>query len=121
MPVVTVYGVPQHVSSHTINTEFRPELKRAMAGVTELHIPTKNISVFVCKENTENSSPAIRQNDIVVFIDLFERPERTDELLNALCKAVVNKIQEFPFSRGALIECFCRFINPMKGFWSSEM
>jgi hypothetical protein len=93
-----------------------------MASVAELAISPKHVSVFIPQENTEDSGFATSQNDVVVFIDLFETPARTPKALNLLCKAIVEKVQELDlFKEETLIKCSCRPINRQNGFWSSEM
>lgn len=116
MPVLVVYGVPQRTSSLQINAYLRPGLKEAVAGISELGLSPKEVSVFLHQENTENSGFAVSQEDIVVFIDgLFEKPERTDEVLSRLARAVVEKIEEFKLTKYGKIECFVRTFNPANG------
>jgi len=119
MPVVTVYGVPRGVTCLEVDYVFRLQLKKAVAGIVELDILPEHVSVFFCKED---SNYATLQKDVVVFVDLFEKPQRTDEVLNRLCRVVVNTIKSFWFAEGeyVIVECFVRLLNPQKGFWSSK-
>jgi|SRR3989344_4852508 len=121
MPVLMIFGIQQDViNSFEINAYLRPGLKEAVAGVTELGLSRKEVSVFLHQENTDDAGFAALQTEIVVFIDgLFEKPERTDEVLNRLAKAVVEKIKEFKFAKHEKVECFVRSFNPARGFFSS--
>ena len=120
MSVLTIYGVPQRTSSLQINVYLRPELKKVVAGISELGLSPKEVDVFLHQENTEDSGFAESQEGIVIFIDgIFERPACTDEVWNRLARAVVEKIKELKFIECDKVKCFVRPLTPARGFFSS--
>ena len=113
MPVVTVLGVPQGMSlSDLIRTE--KSIIDAVVSIVELNNTPNQVTVFF---------PALLMTpptkDVVVFIDLFEKPERTIEVRKLLAQAVGETIRSF--CGDVLVECWVRPFDSTKDFWSSAL
>ncbi|OGF61502.1 hypothetical protein A2662_01880 [Candidatus Giovannonibacteria bacterium RIFCSPHIGHO2_01_FULL_45_33] len=108
MPVVVIYGVPGGESSVQINGLFRPGIREAIADIPQLKCTVWDIDVHILRDITENH----RRENIDVVVKLYEKPERTEEVLNTMCEAVIQKVKEFRFAKVVDVDCYWEFLNP---------
>ncbi len=114
MPIVIVYGIPDGVKEELV-VNFFVDILEEMTGIKELGLEKSQITVFSPKDRMEIGLG----EDIIIFVEgLFEKPERTTEVINLLAKKLVNAA-ETNFPETKVIECFIRTVNPQVGFYSS--
>ncbi len=113
MPVLIVYGVPEHMAFSEIS-KLKKSLKFSVSSVPELHITHSEVSVFFQKDLDQ----PVTGKEIVIFIDgLYDRTERTPSVKNRLASVVGKEMAEY-FPK-AFIEVFVRSFNPILGSWTS--
>lgn len=112
MPVLVIYGFPEDQDSNL--RETREALKIAITAIPELRLTKDQISCFFQMDMSEMKD----SKEIIVFVKgLYDKPERTQEVRDALAKRICAVIdwQLEPFS--GLIECFIEPFNVENGFY----
>ncbi len=105
MPVVTVLGIPKNPGERFLS-ELIGVIQDQIAGVKELGLRREAVSVFFSNDLFQ---PGLGE-EICVFIAIFGKPERTDEVLHHMADRVQRKIKK-DFFPGSLVEVFPQVLN----------
>jgi hypothetical protein len=113
MPVIKVWCLPDGLSEEQLKDLYQKIVTRTRA-VEQLKLGEKDITVLF---PTDHMKFGLGEEIIVEIGNLFRKPERTDEVLNRLCRELGEMIKvEFP---NAFVECTVKTINPLDGYWDS--
>lgn len=122
MPIVVVHGVSRlkDRSQFDLKMFLEQDLPEAVASVEELDIDPSNVTVFAPEGQTNNPSA------VVIFVEgLFQRPERTQEVLQRLAYEV--REATVTFAESCLVDCeaievILRSQNPIDGYsvWQAD-
>lgn len=86
MPILTIKGFPSFWTEEQV-TPVRDGLKKVAANAAPaLKFTEKDILVYI--EYERDSVPA-KEQPVVVYVDMFKKPERTVPMFNMICDAVV--------------------------------
>lgn len=114
MPIVKIEGIPSNFDQQHL-AEIERRIKEAIASVSELRIETNDISVLFPEDRLKKRA----RMEIIATVDgLFTKPERTDEVRQALANKVVGVLTELFQQDVSLIECFVKPFDPKQGFAS---
>jgi len=118
MPVVTIHGFQYFgpfqkgkKDQRRALADFIKAIAQQVASIKELGITENEVTVIIA--DSINEVP-----DVICFIDgLFEKPERTGEVLEQLASAVGSYMYGY-FLHRKLVEVFVRSFNPIQGFFT---
>lgn len=119
MPIVVVHGVNRR-NQHDVKMFLEHDLPEAVASVEELDIGPGNVTVFAPEAQTNDPSA------VVIFVEgLFQRPERTQEVLQRLADEIRDATATF--AESCLVDCeaievILRSQNPIDGYsvWQAD-
>lgn len=119
MPVITIYGIPDKAGF--IGPYLTDKLKQAVSEISELEIGPEHISVLYPRQHPD----AEHESDIIAYVDIFDRPRRTDEVRQRLAEEVCGALAAFANNnrantRAKLIEVFIRPLQEEDGFSSAR-
>lgn len=106
MPVLILLGPPKLLDnmgkeqSDLVKVALEADLREAVASVKELGIKPGCVSVFTSQLQCPDS---LCEELVVQVTGLYERPERTDEMLKKMCDAIVEVLKKF--ARAHLARC----------------
>lgn len=115
MPVITIYGI--HNEALTFS-KLKKNIKNAISGQVE-GIRPESVKIFLPFE----MDGMHRSQQIVAFIDIFDRPQYTEEVRQAICEKVREKIIEFADEHlkcWQKIEVFIRVLQEDDGFAAAQ-
>lgn len=113
MPVIKVWCLPDDLSEEQLKDLYQKIVARTRA-VEQLKLGEKDITVLFPADRMKFG---LGEEIIVEIGNLFNKPERTDEVLNRLCREVGELLKaEFP---NAFVECAVKTISPLNGYWDS--
>lgn len=113
MPVIKVWCLPQETEEKL--RRLHKTIVAAVVDVPELGLRDENDMTVLFP--TDMMTYGLGQ-EIVIEISVFEKPERTGEVLNVLAANVGGAFKWiYP---NAKIEVSVDTFNPKQGFWSSE-
>ncbi len=106
MPIINVYGIPEAYAAQarTKLLELRQALKIAASSVVGLKLKPEDIWVHFAAE----LAPEKPGKKILLYIDLFQKSERSAVLLEAMSTLCVEAVGGF--FRTAAIECYPRYL-----------
>jgi len=119
MPVITIYGIPEEASF--LGPHLTDKLKQAASNIAELAIKPGYVTVLYPRQHHEVES----ESDIIAFVDIFDKPERTDEVRQRLAEAVRDTVMAYANNnsrclRPEVLEVFVRPIRREDGFASAR-
>jgi phenylpyruvate tautomerase PptA (4-oxalocrotonate tautomerase family) len=115
MPVIKVWCLPLDQKQKDLKRLYS-KIVKAVTSVSELDLKDgKDMTILFVPDLMEYGLGA----EIIVEISgLFERPERTPEVLQRLAENVGSAVKElYPKAK---VECFIYTFNPRQGFWTSD-
>jgi hypothetical protein len=121
MPVITVWGLPQHLKSESLN-DLNRRLVNAVLGVEELGLTAeKDVTCLFPADMVKHRSGT----EIIVQVSgLFSTAERTDEVRQCLANALGEAVEDWWYPAGLndpeLIEVFIHPFEQRQGFWCSH-
>jgi hypothetical protein len=113
MPVIRIYGLGGQEASQLRN--LKTEVKAAVMRIEGLGVTNENqVSPFFIPDVLDDAVVG----DVVVYIDLFNRPGRKPEVKHAMSEAVGEKIKQF-FPELLFIEVLPQgYDDKEEGYWS---
>lgn len=111
MPVIYVHGIPPEATREHLE-KLLGDLRQAVASVEELQITPGQVTVFFPADRVQKG---LGEEIILQIEGLYERPERTPEVLNRLAAACARVTRAYFYA--ALIEVFVHTVNPVAGAW----
>lgn len=115
MPVIKVWCLPANQKQKDLNRLHR-KIVEAVTSISELGLKdeTDMTNLFV----PDLMEYGLGKEIIVEISGLFEKPERTPEVLQRLAENVGSAVKRlYP---DAKVECFVSTFNPTQGFWTSD-
>ena len=115
MPVIKIWCLPLNQNQRDLNRLHR-KIVEAVTSISELGLKDE-------KDMTNLFVPDLMEyglgTEIIVEISgLFEKPERTFEVLQRLAENVGKAVKGlYPKAK---VECFVSTFNPKQGFWTSD-
>lgn len=112
MPIIRVWCLPQ-VEEEELR-QLHQDIVKAVVGINELGLKDEND--MTCLFPPDMMKYGLGSEIIIEILGLFEKPERTPEVISSLAfqvgAAVSRRFKE------AKIECFVFPFNPASGFWT---
>ncbi len=105
MPIVRVYGVPESTKKKHL-AELVGAIQDQIAEVKKLEVYRDQVSVFFPRDLFQ----AGLGEEICVFIAIYGKPERTDEILYQMADRVQRKINK-DFFPSSLVEVIPQVVN----------
>lgn len=113
MPVIKVWCLPKGQGEADLN-RLHQAIVKAVVSVSELGL--RDESDMTCLFPPDLMQYGLGEEIIVEISNLFEKPERTVEVLQRLVTKVGEAVQTlYP---KAMVECSVTTINPAQGFWT---
>ena len=114
MPVVRVAGSPCR-DDYVFWRDLKARLQKTVASVKELKVRPEQITVLFPCDRLES----LKADEIICTVEgLFERPERTDEVLERLSQALTDELRH-AFPEAELVETFPLTIKEDGGYTCS--
>ena len=111
MPIIKVWCLPQE-SEEQLRLVHK-SIVSAVVAVSELGLKDQNDMTVLFP--TDMMKYGLGE-EIIIEVSLFEKPERTDEVLNRLAVNVGMSLKRI-YSK-AKVECVVTTFNPRRGFWT---
>ncbi len=113
MPVIKVWCLPSGQTEAYLN-RLHGEIVAAVISVAELGLHSEKD--MTCLYPPDLMKYGLGEEIIVEISGLFEKPERTKDVLQRLAKKVGEVVMDlYPEARA---ECFVTTVDPFQGFWS---
>ena len=113
MPVIKVWCLPKETEENL--RALHKTIVAAVVDVSELGLKDENDMTVLFPPDM--MTYGLGQEVIIEISGLYEKPERTDEVLNRLA-ANVGASFKWLYPK-AKIECFVATCDPRRGFWTS--
>lgn len=114
MPVIEIWCLPPNQKEEDLN-RLHKTIVSSVLSIRELNL--KSEKDMTCLFPPDLMRYGLGDNIVIKIYGLFERPERTGDVLQRLAKNVGAGVSRlYPKSK---IECFVFPFNPSQGFWSS--
>jgi hypothetical protein len=122
MPVVKIFGIPEHqdrVHDDLWEKELvkcRNAIKEALAAIPELGISENQVTVYFIDTLTQTDIG----KEVVIDIELHKKPKRTPDVLQKVAQTVAETYQN-TFGKEEnpqleMIEASVRLLDPREGF-----
>lgn len=115
MPIIKIWCLPPQQTEQDLN-RLHQAIVTAVVGVTELGL--KDETEMTCLFVPDLMAYGLGDEIIVEITGLFEKPERTKEVLQRLAENVGKAVQKL-YPETNKVECLVYSFNPKQGFWTS--
>lgn len=115
MPIIKIWCLPPKQTEQDLNN-LHQAIVAAVVSVSELGL--KDETEMTCLFVPDLMVYGLGDEIIVEITGLFEKPERTEEVLQQLAKNVGQAVKEL-YPETNKIECLVYSFNPKQGFWTS--
>ena len=106
MPIVTVLGVPKDKDEFFLS-QLLGAIREEISLVKELGLCTDQVSVFFPSDLYQ---PGLGE-EICISVALYEKPERTEEVIHRMAAAIQQKVKK-GFFPDSLVEVMPQMLNP---------
>jgi hypothetical protein len=114
LPIITIQGVPPATPSDKLE-KLVADLQCIASGIPELGLSGADVSVFF---PADLLSKGLGEEIIISINGLYDKPERTEEVLTTLAQRLGHRVKAFYFPE-ATVECVITPINAQRT-WSSQ-
>lgn len=115
MPIIKTWCLPPNQTEQDLN-RLHKAIVSAVVGIPELGLHDEND--ITCLFPSDLMAYGLGDEIIVEISGLFEKPERTEEVLQYLAKKVGTAVQDL-YPGTNKVECLVYSFNPKQGFWTS--
>jgi energy-converting hydrogenase Eha subunit A len=113
MPIVKVWLLP--TKKEAVLMAILKAITDTILEIPELQLRKSDITIIFPTDLLKNG---LGEEIIVEITGLYEKPERTPQVLQNLAQKVGQKVQTlYPKSK---VECIIQSFDPAQGFWSSS-
>ncbi len=120
MPIIEVNLIPPQTDPEVLK-KLCLDLFQAVAGVQELHLTDRDTSVLLRPDILDWGIGS----ELIVFVDgLFQKPERTQEVIDRLLAVIGECILAFArehVPQCTKVEVIPRVFDQANGFWSATL
>ena len=115
MPIIKIWCLPPNQTEQDLN-RLHQAIVNAVVGVPELGL--KDETEMTCLFVPDLMVYGLGDEIIVEITGLFEKSERTKDVLQRLAKNVGQAVQKL-YPETNKVECLVYSFNPKQGFWTS--
>jgi len=122
MPIIKVWLLPKGLEDNQLNC-LRYEIAKAAESIPELGLRGEQDVTCLFPQDL---MPYRHGTEVIIEVTgLFEKPQRTPEVLQRLAEALGTTVSEqlskfpHPYDQETKVECFIQSFNPAQGFWTS--